>query len=193
MALACNLTSGAVPTDNDYGNNQPKREQIWKQSSKDFNVSEASVSMDGKNAVIKANYLLPAGNLYIVNYTIYPNGAVHVAAHFTSTEMKETETELSEATRTATFTPGRDEARKAASKLTVPRIGVRFRMPATMNQIAYFGRGHRKIMQTVNSEQWSACINQLLKICIIRMFVHRKMDTIQIQDGFLSTQPKEKV
>ena len=129
------------PTDNDYGNNQPKREQIWKQSSKDFNVSEASVSMDGKNAVIKANYLLPAGNLYIVNYTIYPNGAVHVAAHFTSTEMKETETELSEATRTATFTPGRDEARKAASKLTVPRIGVRFRMPATMNQIAYFGRG----------------------------------------------------
>ena len=59
------------PTDNDYGNNQPKREQIWKQSSKDFNVSEASVSMDGKNAVIKANYLLPAGNLYIVNYTIF--------------------------------------------------------------------------------------------------------------------------
>lgn len=129
------------PTDNDYGNGQPKREQIWKQSSKNFNVSDATVKMDGKNAIMTINYLLPAGNLYIVDYTIYPSGAVHVAAHFTSTEMKEAETEVSEATRTATFTPGRDAARKEASKLTVPRIGVRFRMPATMNQVVYFGRG----------------------------------------------------
>ena len=129
------------PTDNDYGNGQPKREQIWKQSSKNFDVSDATVKMDGKNAIMTINYLLPAGNLYIVDYTIYPSGAVHVAAHFTSTEMNEAETEVSEATRTATFTPGRDAARKEASKLTVPRIGVRFRMLATMNQVEYFGRG----------------------------------------------------
>ena len=129
------------PTDNDYGNGQPKREQIWKQSSKNFDVSDATVKMDGKNAIMTINYLLPAGNLYIVDYTIYPSGAVHVAAHFTSTEMNEAETEVSEATRTATFTPGRDAARKEASKLTVPRIGVRFRMPAAMNQVEYFGRG----------------------------------------------------
>lgn len=129
------------PTDNDYGNGQPKREQIWKQSCKNFDVSDATVKMDGKNAIMTINYLLPAGNLYIVDYTIYPSGAVHVAAHFTSTEMNEAETEVSEATRTATFTPGRDAARKEASKLTVPRIGVRFRMPATMNQVEYFGRG----------------------------------------------------
>ena len=129
------------PTDNDYGNGQPKREQIWKQSSKNFDVSDATVKMDGKNAIMTINYLLPAGNLYIVDYTIYPSGAVHVAAHFTSTEMNEAETEVSEATRTATFTPGRDAARKEASKLTVPRIGVRFRVPATMNQVEYFGRG----------------------------------------------------
>lgn len=129
------------PTDNDYGNGQPKREQIWKQSSKNFDVSDATVKMDGKNAIMTINYLLPAGNLYIVDYTIYPSGAVHVAAHFTSTEMNEAETEVSEATRTATFTPGRDAASKEASKLTVPRIGVRFRVPATMNQVEYFGRG----------------------------------------------------
>lgn len=129
------------PTDNDYGNGQPKREQIWKQSSKNFDVSDATVKMDGKNAIMTINYLLPAGNLYIVDYTIYPSGAVHVAAHFTSTEMNEAETEVSEATRTATFTPGRNAARKEASKLTVPRIGVRFRVPATMNQVEYFGRG----------------------------------------------------
>lgn len=129
------------PTDNDYGNGMPKREQVWKQSSKNFNVVEAKAEMKDKNAVVSINYLLPAGNLYIVNYTVYPSGAIHVAANFTSTEMKEAQTELSEETLTATFTPGRDAARKEASKLTVPRIGVRFHMPATMNQVEYLGRG----------------------------------------------------
>ena len=97
--------------------------------------------MDGNNAEVNVNYLLPAGNLYIVNYTIYPSGAVNVAARFTSTDMDAAQTEVSEATRTATFTPGRDAARKEASKLNVPRIGVRFRLPASMNQVEYFGRG----------------------------------------------------
>ena len=41
----------------------------------------------------------------------------------------------------ATFTPGNDAARREASLLEVPRIGVRFRLPADMNQVEYFGRG----------------------------------------------------
>ena len=130
-----------APTDNDYGNGMPKRLQVWKESSKNFNVTDATVTMDGNNAVVNVNYLLPAGNLYIVNYTIYPSGAVNVAARFTSTDMDAAQTEGSESTRTATFTPGRDAARKEASKLNVPRIGVRFRLPASMNQVEYFGRG----------------------------------------------------
>ena len=130
-----------APTDNDYGNGMPKRLQVWKQSSKDFNVTDASIRMEGTDAVIEATYLLPAGNLYIIEYTVHPSGAVHVAARFTSTEMSAAETEVSEATRTATFTPGRDAARKEASKLNVPRIGVRFRLPAAMDQVRYFGRG----------------------------------------------------
>ena len=130
-----------APTDNDYGNGMPKRLQVWKESSKNFNVTDATVTMDGNNAVVNVNFLLPAGNLYIVNYTIYPSGAVNVAARFTSTDMDAAQTEVSEATRTATFTPGRDAARKEASKLNVPRIGVRFRLPASMNQVEYFGRG----------------------------------------------------
>ena len=129
-----------APTDNDYGNGMPKRLQVWKESSKNFNVTDATVTMDGNNAEVNVNYLLPAGNLYIVNYTIYPSGAVNVAARFTSTDMDAAQTEVSEATRTATFTPGRDAARKEASKLNVPRIGVRFRLPASMNQVEYFGR-----------------------------------------------------
>lgn len=130
-----------APTDNDYGNGMPKRLQVWKESSKNFNVTDATATMDGNNAVVNVNYLLPAGNLYIVNYTIYPSGAINVAARFTSTDMDAAQTEVSEATRTATFTPGRDAARKEASKLNVPRIGVRFRLPASMNQVVYFGRG----------------------------------------------------
>ena len=94
-----------APTDNDYGNGMPKRLQVWKESSKNFNVTDATVTMDGNNAVVNVNYLLPAGNLYIVNYTIYPSGAVNVAARFTSTNMDAAQTEVSESTRTATFTP----------------------------------------------------------------------------------------
>ena len=129
------------PTDNDYGNGGPEREQIWKQSSRKFNVTDASVAMDGDNAIVNVTYLLPAGNLYIIDYKIYPSGVLHVSAHFTSTEMGAAETEISEATRTATFSPGMEAARKDASKLNVPRIGVRFRLPVAMNTVNYFGRG----------------------------------------------------
>ena len=130
-----------APTDNDYGNGAPKRLQVWKQASEAFNVVEASIDMDGKDALIKADYLLPAGNLYRMTYRVHPSGAVKVDAVFTSTEMSEAEIEVSEATRTATFTPGNDKAREAAAKLEVPRIGVRFRLPVVMNQVTYLGRG----------------------------------------------------
>ncbi len=130
-----------APTDNDYGNGAPKRLQVWKESSKNFNVADATIRMDGDKAVMDINYLLPAGNLYIVCYTIYPSGTVHAGVTFTSTEMTETKTEVSEATRTATFSPRSEAARQAASKLEVPRIGVRFRLPVSMDQVQYFGRG----------------------------------------------------
>ena len=130
-----------APNDNDYGNGNPKRLQVWKQSSKNFNVVDANIVMDGKDAVLTANYLLAAGNLYIVTYRIHPSGVVKADFTFTSTDMEAAKTEASEATLMATFTPGSDAARKAASKLEVPRIGVRFRLPAEMNQVEYFGRG----------------------------------------------------
>lgn len=130
-----------APTDNDYGNGAPKREQIWKQSSKNFNVTDATIKIKEDNAIININYLLPAGNLYIVSYKIYPSGIVNVSAKFTSTDMNAAETEVSEATRMATFSPGSEAARKAASKLNVPRIGVRFRLPVQMDNVQFFGRG----------------------------------------------------
>ncbi|MDM8252143.1 glycoside hydrolase family 2 TIM barrel-domain containing protein [Phocaeicola barnesiae] len=130
-----------APNDNDYGSQEPKRLQIWKQSSKDFRVVEATLDMDGKDAVLKATYLLAAGNLYIATYRIHPSGVVKADYIFTSTEMEANKTELSEATLMATFTPGNDALRKESSKLVVPRIGIRFRLPVHMNQVTYFGRG----------------------------------------------------
>lgn len=129
------------PTDNDYGNGAPARLQIWKESSNKFNVIDAALNMEENNAVLQVNYLLPAGNLYIVNYKIYPSGVVNVSARFTSTDMEETQIEVSEETRMATFSPGSRDARKESSKLEVPRIGVRFRLPANMETVQYFGRG----------------------------------------------------
>lgn len=104
------------PTDNDYGNGMPKRLQVWKQSSKDFQLAKAEANMDGKSAVIQADYQLNAGNQYRMTYRIHPSGVVKVDA---------------------TFTPCTNEV----AKLDVPRIGVRFRLPAAMNRVEYFGRG----------------------------------------------------
>ena len=83
-----------APNDNDYGSQEPKRLQIWKQSSKDFRVVEATLDMDGKDAVLKATYLLAAGNLYIATYRIHPSGVVKADYTFTSTEMEANKTVL---------------------------------------------------------------------------------------------------
>lgn len=129
------------PTDNDYGNGMPYRLQIWKQSGRNFHVTDAKAYMDGNNAVVETTYLLAAGNLYSVKYIINPAGVMKVNAEFFSTDMEEGEAGISEATRLATFSPEAAEARRTASTLNVPRIGVRFRMPVSMREVEYFGRG----------------------------------------------------
>ncbi len=130
-----------APTDNDYGNGAPKREQVWKQSGRNLHVTDVTTESDGNTVGMTVTYLLEAGNLYIIKYTLYADGVVHADITFTSTEMQAATTEVSEATRMATFTPGQDARRLESSKLNVPRIGVRFRLPADMNRVEYFGRG----------------------------------------------------
>ena len=131
------------PTDNDYGNGAPKRLQIWKQSSRDFKVSEASAKMNGKTAELTVNYQLPTGNDYNIVYKIYPSGVVNAKVKFTAATAEETKVELTAEAREATQSESaeRDRQRRETSKLEVPRIGVRFRLPVVMNQIQYLGRG----------------------------------------------------
>ncbi len=130
-----------APNDNDFGNGAPHRLQIWKQSSKYFNVIETKVIPLGNNVIVDVTYLLAAGNLYNVKYNLYPSGILNVDVTFHSADMKERSIEASEAALTATFSPEASAARKASSELTVPRIGVRFRLPSSMNQVEYFGKG----------------------------------------------------
>jgi len=131
------------PTDNDYGNGAPKRLQVWKQSSKNFNISKANVEMNGDIALLSVVYDLPAGNDYIVNYKIYPSGIVNASVKFTSTTAKENKAEMTAEAKEATQSDSgeRDRQIREAAKLEVPRIGVRFRMPQQMNQVQYLGRG----------------------------------------------------
>ena len=59
-----------APNDNDYGNGAPKRLQVWKQSSKNFHVTDVKMTTENKVVSLKATYLLAAGNLYVVTYKI---------------------------------------------------------------------------------------------------------------------------
>jgi beta-galactosidase len=133
------------PTDNDYGNGAPQRLQIWKESGKDFKIASAVAKMEGNTAVMSVTYALAAGNFYIVNYKVYPSGIVNATVRFTSADTNEREAQLSrealEFTVSGSTGIGAGEQRSKTAKLEVPRIGVRFRMPANMNRVQYYGRG----------------------------------------------------
>ena len=144
---------------------------------------EATIEKEGQTAVIHANYLLAAGNLYMVTYKIYPTGVVNVNAHFTSVSMEATPDEISEATKSATFSPKSQAAREAAAKLEVPRIGVRFRLPADMQQVQYFGRGPEENYLDRQAGTIVGLYTTTAEKCTIRMYVPRKTDIIQIPGG----------
>ena len=91
--------------------------------------------------IVDVTYLLAAGNLYNMIYNLYPSGILNISVKFHSADTEERATEASEAALTATYSPEASAARKASSSLTVPRIGVRFRIPKTMNNVQYFGKG----------------------------------------------------
>ena len=130
------------PNDNDYGNGAAKRLQIWKQSSKNFNIVDSKVTKDGTDVLITLDYLLAAGNHYILNYKIYPTGVVSVEAQFTAIKKEEEKVAKSEAELMATYTPkAKTDLNDKRNILEVPRIGIRFRLPDQMDNIEYFGRG----------------------------------------------------
>jgi beta-galactosidase len=83
---------------------------------------------------------------YNVVYTVHPGGELRVDLRYSPTTIAEADTaSLNAQTRdgeVATYSPQTDDERHAKRKvLEIPRIGVRFRLPATMDNVAWFGRG----------------------------------------------------
>jgi len=113
MGLAPNFWRG--PTDNDYGNGMPERLQMWKQASKGLRAESVKVISEKSNeVVVESKYALPESTSLTVVYKIYPSGAVNIKNQF----------------------KGNPQA-----KSELPRLGMRMRIPADMNNLEYFGRG----------------------------------------------------
>ena len=106
-----------APTDNDNGNNTAERLRIWKTASQEFHPT-VRVSHQGTQTVVVINYTLPTGNHYTLTYTLSDDGRLHVAADYTPASKADTP--------------------------ELPRVGLRFRLPAAMDGVTYFGRGLRK-------------------------------------------------
>lgn len=102
-----------APTDNDFGNGAPVRMQVWKEASNSFDVAGVKTFTNGSAAVVEVRYALPAGNEYIVRYDVYADGTVHAGVKFTACE----------------------------KRTDIPRIGMRMRLPVSLERVVWFGRG----------------------------------------------------
>lgn len=108
------------PTDNDYGNGAPKRYQVWKESGNKLNVADVSARKSNEMVFLDVNYRLVAGNNFSISYKIYPSGVINVSFSFSGVE---------------------DEEILKQIQNEIPRIGLRFRIPAAYDNVSYFGRG----------------------------------------------------
>ena len=141
------------PTDNDYGNGAPARLQVWKTFSNEPVVETATLHREGDKVRLSVKYAwnLDTGGVgavaYHVDYTLSPSGELHAALRYSPTLISEAgdTAGLNATTRdgeVATFSPQTRQEREAMRRvLEIPRIGVRFRTPATMDNVTWFGRG----------------------------------------------------
>lgn len=105
-----------APTDNDFGNEMPKRAKVWKHASDSTSVQNMTSEMVSKSEIsIKTNFKLPTvdGDISI-NYSIHGNGQIVVDYSF---EVKKEE--LSD----------------------IPRIGMKLKLPKEFDNLNYYGRG----------------------------------------------------
>jgi len=100
------------PTDNDYGNGLPSRSAMWKESS----LHPVVLHTEDKGGVLEVCYRLAPGNIYRMSFALDDSGALAVEGEYTAL----------------------DTLVKAGE---LPRIGMRFRIPAEYRHVSYIGRG----------------------------------------------------
>ncbi len=103
-----------APNDNDYGNGWPARTQIWKEASRNFRATTRVEELPDR-IVLTVDYALPGGHPYRLRYVLYANGILRVEA-----DLKGLQSE---------------------SRIELPRMGVRMRLPLSAEEFRYFGRG----------------------------------------------------
>ncbi|MCC8088579.1 MAG: DUF4981 domain-containing protein [Rikenellaceae bacterium] len=103
------------PTDNDYGNRWPSRNQAWKQDSRDFKATVSKLENHGTRILLEVKYeLIHTETEMTVAYLIYSDGIIKIEV---------------------------DLKGSAKMNAELPRLGLRMRMPQTMDNVRYFGRG----------------------------------------------------
>ncbi|OHT06182.1 hypothetical protein TRFO_25885 [Tritrichomonas foetus] len=106
------------PTDNDYGNGMPSRQQAWKEMTNNLYVGNLEYSLfeGNKRAEIYVRYDLYNWRTYEVVYHIMSTGVVSVRCYYKC--------------------PG-----GAEWLIDIPRLGLKFRTNKKLHNVQYFGRG----------------------------------------------------
>ena len=148
------------PTDNDYGNKLPTRSENWKQHSQNLVVTGTvtTVGQDG-GAFLSVSYEPGC----IVTYQLRPDGSLKVDVELVPQPLPEYEepvvldgpgsvydpnmTEEQRAQQRAQMAAFRESMARMArmrwesSLPTLPRFGLRLRLPAAFHNVEYLGRG----------------------------------------------------
>lgn len=105
-----------APTDNDFGNDMPKKLGIWKNAHKDPELKSVTVGKQTATGIaVDVQYLLAGVNvLYTVNYFIQNNGTIKVTASI-------------------------DKTGKTLPEM--PRFGMRLELLGAYDNLTYYGRG----------------------------------------------------
>lgn len=146
------------PTDNDYGNKLPGRSAMWKNASKNFKATASAVVNKDKSVTVSVKYdLAEVGTAYDVVYTVHPDGKLDVSAVLGAVPEKEQPAPQGRAgfggprpggAAAPQMTPEQQKQFEAMMKAmrkgnapTLPRLGLRLRLPASYNNVEYYGRG----------------------------------------------------
>jgi beta-galactosidase len=105
-----------APTDNDFGNGMPRRLRVWRTAGPDRHLVRIAARQDGRSRVtVETEELLHAGGARLfTTWSVYGSGDVVMRQR---------------------FVPG------DTSVPELPRLGLRFTMPAGFDSVTWFGRG----------------------------------------------------
>jgi beta-galactosidase len=105
-----------APTDNDFGNGMPSRLRVWRTAGPDRHLVSIAARQEGRSrVVVETEELLHAGGARLLTtWAVYGSGDVLMRQR---------------------FVPG------DTTIAELPRLGLRFTMPAGFDSVAWFGRG----------------------------------------------------